>query len=48
MKLYTVIHKNRSHRLEMQRDLVVVLYGCIYNQYKIVNISNCKYYKIIW
>jgi len=37
MKLDTVIHKNESHRLKMQRDLVVViLYGSIYNQYKIV------------
>jgi len=36
-KLVTVIHKNESHRLKMQRDLVVViLYGSIYNQYKIV------------
>jgi len=36
-KLDTVIHKNESHRQKMQRDLVVViLYGGIYNQYKIV------------
>jgi len=36
-KLDTVIHKNKSHRLKMQRDLVVViLYGSIYDQYKIV------------
>jgi hypothetical protein len=47
-KLDTVIHKNESHRLKMQRDLVVViLYGSIYNQYKIVKIYNCKYHKII-
>jgi len=32
-----VIHKNESHGLKMQRDLVVViLYGSIYSQYKIV------------
>ena len=37
MKLDTVIHKNESHRLEMQRDLVI-LYGSIYNKYKIVKI----------
>jgi len=38
MKLDTVIHKSESHRLKMQRDLVVViLYSSIYNQYKIVN-----------
>jgi hypothetical protein len=37
-----------SHRLKMQRDLVVViLYGSIYNQYKFVKMLNCKYYKII-
>jgi len=31
-KLDTVIHKNESHRLKMQRDLVVVIpYGSIYN-----------------
>jgi len=36
-KLDTVIHKNESHRLKMQRDLVVVIvFGSIYNQYKIV------------
>jgi len=35
-KLDTVIHKNESHRLKMQRDLVVILYGSIYNQYKTV------------
>jgi len=36
-KLDTVIHKNESRRLKMQRDFVVViLYGSIYNQYKIV------------
>jgi hypothetical protein len=36
-KLDTVIHKNESHRLKMQRDLVVVIvYDSIYNQYKIV------------
>jgi len=36
-KLDTVLHKNESHRLKMQRDLVVViLYDSIYNQYKIV------------
>jgi len=35
--LDTVIHKNEFYRLKMQRDLVVViLYGSIYNQYKIV------------
>jgi hypothetical protein len=55
-KLDTVIHKNESHRLEMQRDLVVViLYGSIYNQYKIVKIemftflqfyNNYRYYRI--
>jgi len=33
----TVIHKNESDRLKMQRDLVVViLYGSICNQHKIV------------
>jgi len=33
-KLDTVIHKNGSHRLKMQRDLVVaILYGSIYNQF---------------
>jgi len=32
-KLDTVIHKNESHRLKMQRDLVVViLYDNISNQ----------------
>jgi len=36
-ELDTVIHKNESHRLKMQRDLVVViLYGSIYNQCKIL------------
>jgi len=36
-KLDTVVHKNESHRIKMQRDLVVViLYDSIYNQYKIV------------
>jgi len=36
-KLDALIHKNESRRLKMQRDLVVViLYGSIYNQYKIV------------
>jgi len=36
-KLDTVIHKNESRRLKVQRDLVVViLYGSIYNQYNIV------------
>jgi len=36
-KLDTLIHKNESHRLKMQRDIVVViLYGSIHNQYKIV------------
>jgi len=36
-KLDTVIHKNESYRLKMQRDLIVViLHGSIYNQYKIV------------
>jgi phage gp45-like len=35
-KLDTVIYKTESHRLKIQRDLVVViLYGSIYNQYKI-------------
>ena len=37
-KLDTVIHKNESHRLKMQRDLVVILYGSIHNQYKIVTV----------
>jgi hypothetical protein len=31
----------------MQRDLVVILCGNIYNHYKIVKTSNCKYCKII-
>jgi len=36
-KLDTVIHKNESHRLKIQRDLVVViLHHRIYNQHKIV------------
>jgi len=40
-ELDTVIHKNESHRLKMQRDLVVVfLDGSIYNQYKIVKKKN--------
>ena len=26
-KLDTVIHKNESHKLKIQRDLVVILYG---------------------
>jgi len=31
-KLDTVIHKNESHRLEMQRDLVfIILYDSVYN-----------------
>jgi len=35
--LDTVIHKNESHGLKMQRDLVVViLYGSICKQYKTV------------
>jgi len=35
--LDTVIHKNESHMLKMQRDLIVVIiYGSIYNQYKIL------------
>jgi len=36
-KVDTVIHKNESHRLKMQRDLVVViLYGSICDQCKVV------------
>ena len=31
-KLYTVIHKNESYRLEMKRDVVVILYGSIYTR----------------
>ena len=48
-KLDTVIHKNEFHRLKMQRDLVVViLYGIIYNQYKIVKyICNFIFYNFI-
>jgi len=35
--LDTVIHKNESRGLKMQRDrVVVILYDSIYNQYKIV------------
>jgi hypothetical protein len=35
-KLDTVIHKNESHRLKMQRDLVVVIvYGGIYTGIKL-------------
>jgi hypothetical protein len=30
-KLDTVIHKNEFHGLKIQRDLVVILYGSIYN-----------------
>jgi len=38
-KLDTVIHKNESHRVKMQRDLVVViLYGSNYNQFKIYSL----------
>jgi len=37
MKLDTIIKKNESRSLKMQRDLVVlILYDSIYNQYKIV------------
>jgi len=37
-KLDTVIHKYESHKLKMKRDhVVVILYGSIYNQYKIAN-----------
>jgi len=47
-KLDTVIHKNESHRLKMQRNLVVViLYGSIYTSIKLQKIKNCKYHKII-
>jgi phage gp45-like len=35
-KLDTVIYESESHRIKMQRDLVVILYDSIYNQYKIV------------
>jgi len=46
-KLDTVIHKNESHGLKIQRDLVVfILYDSIYNQYKIVKIYNCKYHEL--
>jgi hypothetical protein len=35
-KLDTVIHKNKSHGLKMQRDLVVViLYGSNYTSYSV-------------
>jgi hypothetical protein len=38
-KLDTVIKKNESHRLKMQRDIIVVTpHDSIYNQYKIVKI----------
>jgi hypothetical protein len=47
-KLDTVIHKNESDSLKMQRDpVVVILYGIICNQYKHVKMYNCKYHKII-
>jgi hypothetical protein len=36
-KLDTVIYKNKSYRLKMQWDLIVIiLYDSVYNQYKIV------------
>jgi len=36
-KLDTVIYKPESHKIKMQRDLVVViLYDCIYKQYNTV------------
>jgi hypothetical protein len=39
-KYKTLARQNRSHRIKMQRDLVVdILYGSIYNQYKIVKKS---------
>jgi hypothetical protein len=31
----------------MQRDLVVILYDSIYNQYKIVKMQNYKYHKLL-
>jgi len=37
-KLDTVIYKTESHRIKMQRDLIVVIiYDSMYNQYKIVD-----------
>jgi len=50
-KLDNLIHRNESHIIKMQRDLVVVtLYDSIYNQYKIVkckiaNIINYQYWE---
>jgi len=51
-KLDTVIHKNESHWLKMQRDFVVViLYDSIYNQCKKTGVYVLKtilgYFRIV-
>jgi hypothetical protein len=47
-KLDTVNPKNESHRIEMQRDLVVViLYDSICNQYKIVTTTRSRCISIL-